>query len=360
MIKSRWFLGCLFFLFSSLLTVSASSETTYMIKKGDTLYSIGRRFGVRVSEITAINHIDDSAVIRPGQVLRIPISGDIEEISEKPELLRPLPVEPELKEAGPDLSGNPSLSAEDIHITEEEPVMEKPQGHDFFGFGFGGWLVFLDALAQVSIPGVLGTSIDLVDDLGVDDTARLPVLNVWVRPFTWLKLSGEYMHLNIDGSAVIDEEIVFDGDTFAISEPVSGELDVDRFSTWVEWNPLNSASGYAGFSVGAEYFQLEGALSTDILSAAASVDAGTLTIGGQFGINVSEHWHVRGRGRGMSFEISDVSVDIFDIQGGIVYSINDHIEIYGDYRYLFLNVEEERASGEVTLHGPTIGASLKF
>ena len=48
-------------------------EAVYTVKKGDTLFSIGKKFGIEVKKIADYNKISSSSKLRPGQVLRIPI-----------------------------------------------------------------------------------------------------------------------------------------------------------------------------------------------------------------------------------------------------------------------------------------------
>ncbi|NLG84142.1 MAG: LysM peptidoglycan-binding domain-containing protein [Firmicutes bacterium] len=51
-------------------------EVLYTVKKGDTLYSIGKKFGVEVKKIAEYNNLKSSSVLHPDQVLRIPIPDD--------------------------------------------------------------------------------------------------------------------------------------------------------------------------------------------------------------------------------------------------------------------------------------------
>ncbi|MCR5401711.1 MAG: LysM peptidoglycan-binding domain-containing protein [Treponema sp.] len=44
----------------------------YQVQKGDTLYAIARKFQTNISEILSINNIDDKAVIKEGQKLKVP------------------------------------------------------------------------------------------------------------------------------------------------------------------------------------------------------------------------------------------------------------------------------------------------
>ena len=48
-----------------------TSPESYRVKSGDTLTKIASRFGLSVSELTAINRITSSTIIYPGQVLRV-------------------------------------------------------------------------------------------------------------------------------------------------------------------------------------------------------------------------------------------------------------------------------------------------
>jgi LysM repeat protein len=49
--------------------------TTYTVKAGDRLFSIGRQFGVNPYSIAQANNIQPPYIIYPGQVLKIPTGG---------------------------------------------------------------------------------------------------------------------------------------------------------------------------------------------------------------------------------------------------------------------------------------------
>ena len=56
-------------------TAPATGETTHTVQRGDTLYSIARRYGTTVEAIAAANGITNPNLIRVGQKLTIPTSG---------------------------------------------------------------------------------------------------------------------------------------------------------------------------------------------------------------------------------------------------------------------------------------------
>ncbi|MEP7357265.1 MAG: LysM domain-containing protein, partial [Anaerolineales bacterium] len=53
----------------------ASADTTYIVQRGDTLFSIAVRFGVTVSALSAANGIANPNLIFVGQALTIPGPG---------------------------------------------------------------------------------------------------------------------------------------------------------------------------------------------------------------------------------------------------------------------------------------------
>lgn len=365
--KLFWILFFHLFFFWGVSRPEAREEEStqyYVVQKGDTLYSVSRRFEVKLKDLIETNHIRHPNLIRPGQTLLIPQTLKIQPVLPPP---TPLPLaQEELEEAGPIL-----MPEEEIRPTEPTQVMveEKPDydrdsggpKREIIGAGFGWWFTSLDAQAKVSLGNVIGTEIDLVEDLGVDDSTGIPVFNVWFSPFSWLKIQGEYMNLDVDGVRAIDERISFKGKTFRISDTVRSHLDVDRFSGWLELNPFQGGWGSVGGSLGVEYIRLEGELASDLLGkASATFEGGTPTLGGQATINLPYDFQLAARLRGMSFELAGFEVDIVDLRGGLSYVGFDYFRLSADYRYLVLDVNEENSQGDVTIQGPVLSASLQF
>ena len=53
-------------------TLKVPTPKGYVVKKGDTLYSIGRRFGVPVGDLKDINGLASAAHLHPGQKIDLP------------------------------------------------------------------------------------------------------------------------------------------------------------------------------------------------------------------------------------------------------------------------------------------------
>ena len=63
--------------FTAFLGISAFAESTHMVKKGETLYGIAKKYQITISELKAANNLSDKDVLKAGQKLVIP-SADIE------------------------------------------------------------------------------------------------------------------------------------------------------------------------------------------------------------------------------------------------------------------------------------------
>lgn len=63
--------------FTALLGISAFAESTHLVKKGETLYGIAKKYQITISELKAANNLSDKDVLKAGQKLVIP-SADIE------------------------------------------------------------------------------------------------------------------------------------------------------------------------------------------------------------------------------------------------------------------------------------------
>ena len=85
-------------------TQKIEKTDTYIVKKGDTLYGIAKRFGISVETLTILNKMSGSNTIKVGQVLTVPLAS-----SENTN---------QTKETTKTSSGNTSTNLEDLQLTD--------------------------------------------------------------------------------------------------------------------------------------------------------------------------------------------------------------------------------------------------
>ena len=63
---------CLFILLAAISFSYSFADTSYVVQKGDTLYSLSKKFQLTVGELRAANNLSESDVIKVGQKITIP------------------------------------------------------------------------------------------------------------------------------------------------------------------------------------------------------------------------------------------------------------------------------------------------
>jgi len=56
----------------ALLVPTPSTSKTHKVARGESLWAIARQYGLSLQEIAAANNISNPALIKPGQIIKIP------------------------------------------------------------------------------------------------------------------------------------------------------------------------------------------------------------------------------------------------------------------------------------------------
>ncbi len=85
---------------------------THTVGRGDSLYAIARKHGIKLNELERANNITNPRTIKPGTVLKVPQAGDAPQVARAPTSSQPSPSvlrAPEPPTATPEASGPPSV-----------------------------------------------------------------------------------------------------------------------------------------------------------------------------------------------------------------------------------------------------------
>jgi hypothetical protein len=140
----------------------------------------------------------------------------------------------------------------------------------------GFWIPTADITIQSESLGIVGSVIDLKNDLGLTDQ-RFPAIQLVLRPATSHKFRFEYIPIKYDQSASPIRDIIFNGIRYPVSIPVSSTLDWKAYRLAYEYDFIVKNRGFAGFILEAKYTDVAVTLTspkgTDFVHARAPIPA---------------------------------------------------------------------------------------
>lgn len=212
------------------------------------------------------------------------------------------------------------------------------------------WFTNLDANAKVSKGGVIGTDLDLVKDLGIDDKK-----NFWEGRITLElghhKIRYGFTPLKWDGSRTLSQSITFNGRTYSASTTVDTKLNLDYHRLGYEYDFIDLLDNRLGVIVELKYFDADARLKDTSLgideSKKVRAPIPTVGIGGQVGLPFL--FSVGG-------EVTGITVGknayLVDAEAGVNLKPFPFVVISGGYRIFKLHLENNDDKGNVTLKGP--------
>lgn len=222
------------------------------------------------------------------------------------------------------------------------------------------WLSTLDSNVQVTDGGLLGTDIDLVDDLGIDDEESFPEIRVRLGLGSH-HLRYSYMSLSWDGSTNIADlaGIDFGGTNFAQTTLVNTSLDIDYHRLGYEYDLIDILRNRITLIAELKYLEIETELDAPIAalneSESTSVPIPTVGIGVQAGLPALLDVSAEVTGIGLGSDAYFIDAEAM---------INFHpaplFVVSGGYRYINLHAEDNDDKLDFLLDGPFLMVKIGF
>ncbi len=106
-------------------------------------------------------------------------------------------------------------------------------------------------IASASL-GILGSNVDLVNDLGVEKQ-RLSELRLVLRPGTKHKIRFAYLPITYDAETILQREFVFNGQRYRVGLPVATTAEITNYRFGYEYDFAYFSRGYLGAVIELKY-----------------------------------------------------------------------------------------------------------
>lgn len=221
------------------------------------------------------------------------------------------------------------------------------------------WFPDLSAKVQTFEPAPAGTKFDAKDDLGVGDENVFSG-EAFLRTGRFHLRAG-FTPLSFDGSRTLTENIVFNGQTFAVTDNVISSLDVKMVDAEIQVDLVRPDLVVAGFYLGligkVKYVDGEVELRSATMTERKDFRAPIPMVGVAAGVGFLENLlRADARAAGIAYSGNHL------FEGDICLSVLPFpfLRIQGGYRLIDLKVDEDDIVAELRLSGPYAGAQISF
>lgn len=227
-------------------------------------------------------------------------------------------------------------------------------------------------LSSTSVPTV-GTTIDLEDDLGLDDRQLLPAVFGGVRIGGNFSIGAEYYALNRDTTHTIARDIVIEDVTYPANASVTSGFDTDVYRLTLGYAFVRRPNFEIGGAIGlhATNFAVEFSGQGTVGNQAASFQSrrheflAPLPTVGLFGtVQVARGLTLGARIDYLSLSMGDYDGRLINTQATLAYRIFRNVGIGVMYRYVDyrVDVEKERFTGRLaySFSGPAFFIEAGF
>lgn len=225
------------------------------------------------------------------------------------------------------------------------------------------WNPTPDFILRTESLNILGTTIDLADDLNIEQK-RLPDFRFVLKAGRRHKLRVSYLPITYTSEAVLDRTIVFNGTTYRIGLPVNADFEWKAWRFGYEFDFIVRDRGYVGFIVEAKYTDVSLSLASPALSETASAQVPVPAVGGTFRVYPAPFLAITGEVSGIklpgSLTDGEDTADYIDWDLYATANFTRNIGAQVGYRTLDISYRYDDEFGDFKIKGPYFGAVVRF
>lgn len=213
-------------------------------------------------------------------------------------------------------------------------------------------------LSTNALSGADVHNVDFVQEFAIEDK-WFPEFRAVVGRKHKLRLS--YVSLTYDADTTLQGTFTFNNQTFTIGAPASTNIKWDMWKFGYEWDFVSRLRGFAGLIADVKYNKIEASAESPLVTSAALADTVTVPSLGLIGrVNISRIVALTGEFTGLTMNRAGFEAKIFDFDLYGTVSLGRNVGVEGGYRAMAMDYLVEADSGDLKMHGPYVGAVVRF
>lgn len=220
------------------------------------------------------------------------------------------------------------------------------------------WFTDLSAKAKVTNGSVIGTDVDFVNALGVDDKKNFWEARGAVRIGNH-RIRYGFIPMEWTGSKTIDKTLTFNGKNYTGSTRVDTEIKLDYHRLGYEYDFINTLGNRLGVILEVKYFDANLRLRADSLKIderqGATVPVPAIGVAGQLKLPLL--FGLRAEATGLTLGNLGYLVDG---DGGLFFKPIPFFVVEAGYRYFVLHISKTDDRGDFAVKGPYVAAKVEF
>ena len=210
------------------------------------------------------------------------------------------------------------------------------------------WFTNLSSDVKVTESGLPGTKIDLVDDLGVDDSKGFPEGRVTLG-FGDHHIRYSYMPMSWDGDEIVTQSVNFDGKTYSVGTRVKSNFDIAYHRLGYEYDIVNTLGNKFGVIAEVKYFDIDASLKSSVNSESKSLAVPLPAFGVAVQVGLPAFLSVGAEITGIT---AGNAGNLVDAEASLNLTPAPLVTISAGYRYLGLHAEQGNDELDFKVSGP--------
>lgn len=224
------------------------------------------------------------------------------------------------------------------------------------------WSPTPDIVIRSESLGIVGSSIDFVNNLGIEKST-FKQIRVVLKPARKHKFRFEYTPITYDAEGSLTADVIFNGIRFPVTFPVTTNLQWKAYRFGYEYDFVSRDRGFVGLILEAKYTDVQATLSNFLATEFARARAPIPAIGGIARVYIVPNISITGELSGIRLPESiseDYRAKYYDLDIYGTVNFTDHFGAQAGYRSFDVLYKVEQDEGDLKLKGLYVGGLVRF